>query len=157
MGAIGDLNYVVEMEKIFDSFLVVAGDNLFEYSLQKMVDFFKKKNSSVVACVDLKDKERIKNKFGVVKFDKDKKITDFAEKPSEPKTTFVATACYVFKKEDVALLKPYIKEGNSHENAGDFLKYVAQKSSVNAFVVDGKWFDIGTFEELGRAREEFNA
>lgn len=156
LGAVGDMNFVVEMEKIFDSFLVVAADNLFEYDLQKLVDFFREKNSSVVACIDMKDKERIKHKFGVVEFDKQKKVVGFEEKPANPKTTFVATACYIFRKEDVSLLKEYLKEGHSKENAGDFLKYVSVKSGVHALVFKDKWFDIGTFEELGRAREAFN-
>ncbi len=156
LGALGDLNYVIEMEKILDSFLVIAGDNLFEYNLHKLLGFFLEKNSSVVACRDLGKKDLLKSKFGVVEFDNEKKITGFEEKPPEPKTTFAATACYVFKKDDLLYLKEYIKEGNSKENVGDFIKYLSIKSSVYAFVFKEKWFDIGSFEELGKAREEFN-
>lgn len=156
LGAVGDINYVIEMEKIFDDFLVVAGDNLFEYSLQKLVNFSEEKNSTSVACTDMKDKERVKGKFGVVMLDEEKKIIGFEEKPANPNSTVVATACYVFKKNDLLELKTYLKAGNTAENSGDFIKYLVEKSRVHAFVFKEKWFDIGTFEELGKAREEFN-
>lgn len=155
LGAIGDLNYVVEMEKIVDDFLVVAGDNLFQFNLQKFVDFFLKKNTSTIACRDVSDKSLIAKKYGVVELDTSQRVVGFEEKPEKPKTSIAATACYVFKKEDLTLLKPYLKEG-SPENAGDFVKYLSKKSGVHGFVFKEKWFDIGSFEELGRAREEFD-
>ncbi|MDO8634091.1 MAG: nucleotidyltransferase family protein [archaeon] len=156
LGAIGDLEYVVEMEKIVDDFLVVAGDNLFQFSLAKFVDFFREKNSSVIACRDIKNLEVLSKKYGVVELGENQKITGFEEKPENPKTTIAATACYVFKKDDLSLLKLYIKEGNNLENAGEFVKYISSKRDVYGFVFTEKWFDIGSFEELGRAREEFD-
>ena len=156
LGAVGDLNYVVEMEKIVDDFLVVAGDNLFQFSLQEFVDFFVRKKSSAIACRDVSDKSLIAKKYGVVELDSNQCVVGFEEKPENPKTSIAATACYVFKKDDLALLKSYLKEGNSPENAGDFVKYLLEKSGVCGFVFTEKWFDIGSFEELGRAREEFN-
>ena len=156
LGAIGDLNYVVEMEKIVDDFLVVAGDNLFQFSLQEFVDFFVKKNCSVIACRDVQDKSLIAKKYGVVELDSNQLVIGFEEKPPNPKTTIAATACYVFKKDALSLLKPYLKDGNSAENAGDFVKYLSTSVGVFGFVFTEKWFDIGSFEELGRARDEFD-
>ena len=156
LGAVGDLNYVVEMEKILDDFLVVAGDNLFQFSLQNFVDFFIKKNCSVIACRDVKDKSVLAKKYGVVELDQNQRVAGFEEKPENPKTTIAATACYIFRKEDLSELKPYFKSGNSPENAGDFVKYLSLQGRMCGFVFTQKWFDIGSFEELGRAREEFD-
>lgn len=156
LGAIGDLNYVIEMEKIVDDFLVVAGDNLFQFSLQKFVDFFVKENCSVIACRDVLDKFLIAKKYGVVELDANQRVIGFEEKPPDPKTSIAATACYVFKKDALSVLKPYLKAGNSPENAGDFVKYLSAHGGVYAFVFTEKWFDIGSFEELGRARDEFD-
>ncbi len=155
LGAVGDIQFVVVEQKISGDLLIVAGDNLFEYELDKLFDFFNKKNASVVACKKFSSKGELAQKFGVVELDKDGKVIGFEEKPQNPKTLIGATGCYIFKKEDLELLKPFLKEGNS-DDSGNFLKYLVEKSSVFGMVFSEKWFDIGSFEALGKAREEFN-
>src|SRR3989344_9275669 len=49
LGAVGDIHFVVETEKVDDDFLVIAGDNLFGFSLVEFVDVFHVKKSSIVA------------------------------------------------------------------------------------------------------------
>ena len=65
LGAVGDIHFTVQQEKINDDLLVIAGDNLFGFSLNDFSDFFKSKNSSVVAFHDLKNVEKVKSKYGV--------------------------------------------------------------------------------------------
>ena len=47
LGAVGDIGFVVKNEKIDDDLMVIAGDNLFEYSLANFHDYFIEKNNSV--------------------------------------------------------------------------------------------------------------
>lgn len=155
-GAIGDLKYAVDELKIEDDLLVIAGDNLFEYKLSDFYNFFKEKSASVVAVRDLKDIEEVREKFGVVELDDNSKIIGFEEKPKNPKTTLAATACYIFTKEDVKAIDDYIEADNPPDNAGDFIKWLANHKPIYAFVFTENWFDIGSFESLGKAREEFN-
>src|SRR3989344_4509975 len=56
LGAIGDLDFVIKHEKIDGNLLVIAGDNLFNFSLKHLHDFFRKKSASVIALYDIKDK-----------------------------------------------------------------------------------------------------
>lgn len=156
LGAVGDLHYTVKEKGIEEDLLVIAGDNLFEYSLRDFYNFFKEKNSSIVACRDLGSKEEVKEKFGVVEIDSDKKITDFQEKPAEPKSSLAATACYIFTQKDVEEINNYIESGNKPDDAGDFISWLANHKPVYAFIFTEKWFDIGSFENLGKAREGFN-
>ncbi len=156
LGAVGDMKYAINELKVHDDLLVIAGDNLFEYKLKDFYDTFRKKKSTVVACLDLKDKNEVKEKFGVVELDKSNKIIGFEEKPVEPKSTLAATACYIFTKEDLGEIDRYIEAGNAPDNAGDFIKWLSNHKPVYAFVFTEKWFDIGSFENLGRAREQFN-
>ncbi len=155
-GAIGDLDYVIKEIKLDEELMVIAGDNLFEYKLKDFYNYFKKNNSCVVACRDMGSKEEVAEKFGVVEIDKKNKIIGFEEKPIEPKTSLAATACYIFTKEDLREIKDYLAPGNSPDNAGDFIKWLANHKPVHAFVFTENWFDIGSFENLGKAREEFN-
>jgi len=155
LGAIGDIAYVVDEKKLDEDILVVAGDNLFEYSLVDLVDFFKKKGSTAVALYDVQDKE-LAQIYGIVEIDKNEKIIGFQEKPKEPKSTLASTGCYVFAKEDLDDIRAVLKGNSGMDNSGDFIKMLSEKNSVYGKPFREKWFDIGSFESLGKAREEYN-
>ena len=55
LGSLGDIKYVIENLGIKDDILVVAGDNLFGFSLIPMVELFKTKEKTIVALYDVKD------------------------------------------------------------------------------------------------------
>ncbi|VVB99072.1 Bifunctional protein GlmU [uncultured archaeon] len=155
-GAVGDMHYAIQEAKIDDDLLVIAGDNLFEYKLADFYKFFQQKKASVVACKDMGSKEEVRGKFGVVEAGNDLKIIGFEEKPQEPKGTLAATACYIFSRNDVKEITKYIEFGNKPDNSGDFIKWLAGHRPIFAFVFKEKWYDIGSFESLGKAREEFS-
>src|SRR3989344_5791500 len=153
LGAVGDIHFVVQQEKINDDLLVIAGDNLFGFSLSAFTDFFKNKNSSVVAFHDLKDENKVKGKYGVG-IVQGSKIIDFEEKPAEPKSSLASTACYFFKKNDLPHIQDLVKMGKV-DAPGNLIKYLATQSQVHAFVFDEHWFDVGTFESLAEAQKVY--
>lgn len=146
LGAIGDLHFVLREEDISDHVLVIAGDNLFGFSLSKFVNFFHQRNKSVVAFHDLKDREKIRRKYGVGVIFKDR-LQDFEEKPWEPKSTLAATACYLFAKHDLPLVEKSVEAGKI-DNLGDFIRFLVKKSEVCGFVFTEPWHDIGSVESL---------
>jgi len=151
LGAVGDINFVLEKENITDDVLVIAGDNLFEFELNNLMSFFQEKSTTVVALHDLKDKNKVAKKLGVVQTDSNNKLTNFEEKPEEPETTLASTGCYIFKKEDVQLISNYLKNSERWDNTGDFLKWLMNQSTVHGFSFTERWFDIGSFEALEEA------
>lgn len=154
LGAVGDIHFVIKNEKIDDDVLVIAGDNLFEFSLDHMNIFFNEKKSPVVALSDVKDKELAK-KYGIVDLDEKEKIIGFEEKPNEPKSTLASTACYIFSKEDLEILEKSISQGKKPDNLGDFIKFLSEKKHVYGFVFSERWFDIGSKEQLDKADKDF--
>lgn len=155
LGAVGDINFVIKEQKISEDLMVIAGDNLFEYSLSNLCDFFAKKNASVIACRKFESKEELAKNYGVVELDSKNLVNGFEEKPENPKTLIGATGCYVLKKNDLDLLEPFLKDQNP-DNSGEFIKYLSIERKVFGLIFSEKWFDIGSFEALGKAREEFN-
>lgn len=153
LGAVGDLNFVVEREGINDDLLVIAGDNLFGFSLPKFVEFFQNKDSSVVAFHDIKNKEKVKEKYGVGIL-QGSKVVDFEEKPSKPKSSLASTACYFFKRRDLGHIKNLVKIGKV-DAPGNLIKHLAKNSEVHGFVFDEHWFDVGTFESLEEAKKVY--
>ena len=153
LGAVGDIHFVVQQEKIKDDLLVIAGDNLFGFSLLDFAGFFKEKNSSVVAFRDVKDKNKVKEKYGVGMV-QGSKVIDFEEKPAEPKSSLASTACYFFKKNDLIHIQNLVKTGKI-DAPGNLIKYLATESEVHAFVFDEHWFDVGSFESLEEAQKVY--
>ena len=153
LGAVGDIYFVVEQEKIKDDLLVIAGDNLFGFSLLDFVDFFKDKNSSIEAFHDLKDKHKVKSKYGIGIM-QGSRVVDFEEKPTEPKSSLASTACYFFKKNDLLHIQNLVKTGKV-DAPGNLIKYLAEKSEVHGFVFDEHWFDVGSFESLEEAKKVY--
>lgn len=150
LGAVGDINYVIKEEELNDGVFVVAGDNLFKFDLRRLFDFYDEKKSSSIALYDVKDKSIAANKYGVVEIDSNNKIIEIEEKPAEPKTSLVSTACYIFSKEVVDELRKSLAQ-EKVDNIGDFLKWVLQNKDLYGLVFEEDWLDIGTHDQLKEA------
>jgi len=82
LGAIGDIRFVLEKEAIDDDLFIVAGDNLFDLDLRRIVRFFEE-HGTTVAAYDVGDLEAAK-RFGILELDKEGCVVDFLEKPPRP-------------------------------------------------------------------------
>ena len=85
LGAIGDINYTIEKENINEDLMIIAGDNLFDYSLRGVVDYFLDKSNPVVCAKIMEDKEQLKS-MAVAKVSESKQIIDLVEKPKNPES-----------------------------------------------------------------------
>ena len=139
LGAVGSLEYWVRQNAIDDDLLVIAGDNYFEMDMTHFISRFDGEHT-LVAVYDIGDR-RDACQFGVVQLDEDK-ITSLAEKPREPQSSLVATACYLFPAGVLAALNDYCKQGRK-DNLGNFIAHLIGCGSVQAYVFNGAWFDIG--------------
>src|SRR5437867_874191 len=155
LGAIGDINLVLTRENLAnDDLLVIAGDNLFEQPLTEFVNAAKKSLANV-AVHDVGDLEAMK-KYGTVTIGKDGVITNFEEKPKEPKSTLAAVALYYYSREALPLFTTYIAAGNNPDQPGLFLQWLYPRKPVNTFQITGQWLDIGSKETLEEANKLFS-
>jgi len=141
-GAVGSLHYWVTTAHITDDLLVLAGDNYFEFDLTKFVSAYNRKNTLVAVC-DIGDKSKA-CQFGVVQLD-GHKVVRFDEKPVEPKSTLVATACYLFPVRVFPLLSEFVRKGKAG-NLGSFIAYLSNVDEVHAYVFAEPWLDIGSID-----------
>lgn len=153
LGAIGAISHWVERENLNEDLLVIASDNLFDFDLNDFIKFYNKKKKPVVAFFDLKEKEKVKNRFGVGLLDKDKRIISFEEKPTEPKSTLVSTGVYFFPKKYVKKFNEYLSKKNNPDAPGFFIKWLSEREEVYGFTFSGHWFDIGSVEGHKEADE----
>ena len=148
LGAIGDLRFVVERAGIHDDLLVIAGDNLFDYSVADYVRWWRSKGvASAVALYEHPDRELVKQ-YGVVEVDEHERIVSFVEKPAEPKSNLAATACYLYHREHLPLVRTYLDDGNVPDQPGRLVEWLHRRAPVYGYRFRGEWLDIGDREQL---------
>lgn len=155
LGAIKDIQFALQKEKIDDDVLILSSDNLFEFSLTEMYKKFQELKKPLIGCYNVAWIEEAK-KFGIVELNSKNKVVDFVEKPENPPSTLASIGVYFFPKNEIKLIDEYLKEDNVSDAPGNFISWLHKKTSVYGFSFDKKWFDIGSFESLEQARKEFS-
>lgn len=145
LGAIGDLKYVIDAEKIDDEILVMASDNIFDFSLNDFTAMYREKNADMICAHTIENKEDL-HSMGVVELDEDGRVKSFEEKPKNPKSDLGVPPFYLYKRETLPLVDEYIKEGNNPDAPGHFIPWLISKNDVYAYVFDAVRIDIGTPE-----------
>lgn len=128
--------YAVLMAKDFidNDFLVLNGDVIFEDDLK---DFIKYKNAMA-----LKEVENPKN-FGVVVVDDENNITEFQEKPNNPKSNLINAGIYKFEPEIFEILKDIKPSERGEVELTDAIKELVKDKKIKGIKLNGYWNDIG--------------
>jgi glucose-1-phosphate thymidylyltransferase len=158
LGAVGDINFVLEKEKIDDDFIVVNSDNLFTFDLLKMYENFKKNGNNIVSIYDVGDLN-VARRMGNPRIDENNKIIYFKEKNQSTVSTLCSIGIYFFKREIILMIKKYLIEGNSGDRPGDFLEWLYKERDIYGHLFDSnlyEWFDIGDIETYEKVREKWN-
>lgn len=153
LGAIGDIKLVIDSQKVDDDLLIIGGDNLFKSSLAEFAKFAAK-HGPTLGVYDVGDLEQMKQ-YGNVSVDGEGRITEFVEKPPQPKTTLAAMCLYYYPRAVLPLIEQYVTEGNNLDQPGRFVAWLYRRQPVYAQQIRGQWLDIGSFETLEQANREF--
>ena len=126
-----------------DDFLVLSGDNLFDFDLDRLREqhYLSGKNVTIVGteAEDPRD-------YGVIVSDAAGNVAGFSEKPDweDVRSTFVNTGIYFCAAEVLTL----IPEGEFFDFAKDlFPKMLKEGKRISCVKAEGSWFDIGGIAE----------
>lgn len=155
LGQVGDIHFVLEKENIDDDVLVVAGDNLFNFSLLPAYNAFLKQQLISNPLYESKSYRAARESGSVVIDDETCEFVEFMEKSPMPKSTLISLGIYFFPKQKLQLIEKYLVEKNNPDKMGFFLTWLMQHEKVIGHVYTEKWFDIGWIEALETARKEF--
>lgn len=155
LGAVGDLGLVLQRYKIREDLLVLAGDNLFHFSLGDFIRFAESHRPwAALGVVDVKQRA-LAREYGVVKAGEGNRIVEFIEKPKTPPSTLVSTGIYWFPREKGDLLDRYLGESDNADRLGDYVHWLLKTDRVFAYRFEGRWFDIGSLESYREAEQFF--
>lgn len=151
LGAVKDIWFAIEEANINDDILVLAGDNLLDFSLKGFIDFSNEKKSNAVMRYYEEDITRLK-RTGVALIDDNEKILEMTEKPSEPKSNWAIPPFYIFKKESLNEIKNGIDSGCKTDAPGGFVEWFCKRNDVYAYKMPGKRIDIGNLDDYNRIK-----
>ncbi|MGP4038801.1 nucleotidyltransferase family protein [Gracilibacillus sp. D59] len=154
LGAIADIQYVLEQHKIDEDTMILAGDNLFDFELVDFVHFFQEVNADSITTHELDDTDEMK-RTGIAEVNEDGLVISFEEKPKKPKSNLAVPPFYLYKAETLSLFKQYLAAGNNPDAPGNFIPWLIQQKQVYAFRFKGLRYDIGTIESYNKVQELF--
>lgn len=153
-GAVRDIQYAVEKLKIDDDVLVIAGDNVLDFSLTGFIAYSKKKTTSCVMRYYEPSIDKLK-KCGVLSFDANDLIINMTEKPAEPATHWCCPPFYYYTKNDLKLIEYSIQSGCGIDAPGSYIAWLCKQTKVHAMEMPGNRYDIGDLESYKIVQKEY--
>ncbi len=154
LGAVCDLLYAMEQLGVNDDLLVVAADNLLFFSFQQFVDFAKEKGTSCIMCHEQPSIEKLQ-RTGVVVLDEDMRVLNMEEKPQVPKSHWAVPPFYIYRKEDMDLVRHSVENGCGKDAPGNLAHYMVEHTTMHAWPMSAGRFDIGSLDTYYEAVERF--
>jgi len=154
LGAVRDIQYAIEKLKLSDELLVIAGDNILDFSFHGFLEFVKEKGTSCVMCHEENELAK-QQKTAIITKDSDDLITSYEEKPKEPKGNLAVPPFYFYRAEDVARIPEALKNGCNADAPGSFAAWLSKQTAVHAWKMPGKRYDIGDVRSYEQVKSVF--
>lgn len=151
---LGAVKALAEIAKtIEDDLLVIAGDNVFSFSLRELYHRFMEQRKPVIALYDVGDFELAK-RYGVAELEGET-VIEFYEKPEKPPSTLVGIGVYFLPRKSVELLLEFVANTKRSDNLGDFISYLCEREKVYGIKYSGTWYDVGNADSYIEAFKSY--
>lgn len=154
LGAVCDLLMAMDRCNIDDDMLVVAADNLLFFSFQEFVDFANEKQTSCIMCHEQPSIEKLQ-RTGVIVVDEQMRVLNMEEKPREPKSHWAVPPFYIYKKNDLELVRHAVENGCGKDAPGNLAHYMVSHTTMHAWPMSAGRFDIGSLDTYYLAVEKY--
>ena len=154
LGAVRDIQFAIDKLSLDDDMLVIAGDNVLDFSLTKFISYAEsKKASCIMRYFEPDDKKLLK--CGVVTIDESDKILNMTEKSPTPATHWCTPPFYFYSREDAKKIESAIADGCGVDAPGSYIAWLCKNTDVYAMEMPGKRYDIGNLESYERVQKEY--
>lgn len=154
LGAVRDIQFAMDRLGLADDLLVIAGDNLLDFSLTKFIAYAKEKRTSCVMRYWEPDDQKLLG-CGVVTIDENDRILNMTEKSPTPATHWCCPPFYYYTKEDAGLVQAGMDAGCGTDAPGSFLAWLCTQTPVHAMEMPGKRYDIGSLESYEQVKATY--
>lgn len=154
LGAVKDIQFAIDTLGLDDDMLVIAGDNVLDFSLTAFIRYAKEKNTSCIMRYYEANEQKLL-KCGVVTVDEKDKILKMTEKSPTPATHWCCPPFYYYTKADARLVKKGIEAGCGTDAPGSYIAWLCGQVDVHAMEMIGKRYDIGNLESYEAVKKEY--
>ncbi|MBE6594434.1 MAG: nucleotidyltransferase family protein [Ruminococcaceae bacterium] len=155
LGAVKDIQFAIERLGLDDDMLVIAGDNVLDFSLTGFIAYAKEKNTSCIMRYYEPEHKKLL-KCGVVEIDEHDRVLSMTEKSATPATHWCCPPFYYYTREDARLVKVGIEGGCATDAPGSYAAWLCTKTPVHAMEMPGSRYDIGNLESYERVKAEYH-
>ena len=133
--------------------LILSGDHIYKMDYDRMLSDHKANSAdATIAVLQVPWKEA--SRFGIMAVNDESMITEFQEKPAEPKSNLASMGIYIFNWK--LLRRELLLDAKNKDSSHDFGKDIipallAQDKRLYAWQFDGYWKDVGTIDSLWEA------
>lgn len=154
LGAVKDIQFAMEKAGIKEDMLIIAGDNILDFSFGEFIRFASAKGTSCVMCHE-EDELKKQQKTAIITLNENGLITSYEEKPKRPKGNLAVPPFYYYRAEDVARIPEAIANGCNTDAPGSFAAWLSRQVPVHAWKMSGKRYDIGDMQSYEYVQEVF--
>ncbi len=154
LGAVRDLILAIESYDIQDDILVVAADNVLDFSFRGFVESFHRKGTSMIMCHHEPEIFKLQ-RTGVISVDVDMRVLLMQEKPQEPVSHLAVPPFYIYRKEDLPLIRSAIENGCKADAPGNLAHFLIDRTVIHAWMMPAGRFDIGSLDTYEEAKKKY--
>ena len=154
LGAVRDLQFALERLQCDDDLLVIAGDNLLDFSLTQFLRYARAKGTSCTMRYWENDPKRLV-KSGISEIGEDERLLSLEEKPAQPKSNWCTPPFYFYTKADAARIPEAIADGCGTDAPGSLVAWMCRHSVLYSMEMPGSRYDIGNLESYETAQKTY--
>ena len=154
LGAVRDLLLALDECGVDDDIMVLAADNILDFTLQGFTDFFREKGTSVIMCHHEPELRKLQ-RTGVIAVDGDMRVLEMQEKPEVPVSNWAVPPFYIYSRKDLPLIRDCMAHGCGYDAPGNLAHYLTGVTTLHAWRMPGARFDIGSMDSYLEAQERF--
>ena len=154
LGAVRDIQFAIDQLKLDDDLLIIAGDNVLDFSLVRFINYTQEKNTSCTMRYYEADTKRL-SKSGVSELGEDDLLLSMEEKPAQPKSNWCTPPFYFYKAEDARKIREAIADGCGTDAPGSLVAWMCRHSILHSMEMPGSRYDIGNLESYQKVQETY--
>ena len=151
LGAVRDIRLALTGDQ---DYLVMAGDNVLDFSLVPFIDYAVSKGTSCVMCHEENDLAK-QQRTAIITLDENGKITSYEEKPKAPKGNLAVPPFYYYKANDIERIDEALSDGCGYDAPGSFAAWLSTKVPMHAWRMTGSRHDIGDMASYEAVRDSY--
>jgi glucose-1-phosphate thymidylyltransferase len=133
-----------------NEFLVILGDNIFEFNMVKIKKQFMENIKSIIIL----NKNSEPHRFGVAEI-KNNKLMKIVEKPKNPSSDLIVTGVYYYKPDIYAYIRKLVLSERNEYEITDLHNMLIADGKLDYIIEDSYWSDAGTFKTYFEVNKKY--